>query len=501
MNKDRQSIINLSKEEFKQAGHLLIDQIEDFLHSIQDRPVTYGETPDSFRKLINQGKLPENGRSASELLQVASELLFNHSLFNGHPKFLGYITSSPAPIGMLGDLLADAVNSNCGAFILSPAATEIEKQTIQWLGEFIGLEGNYGGILVSGGNMANFTGFLAGRTAKAPADTKQAGISRDAKMLIYCSAATHTWIEKATVLFGLGTNAVRWIETDNQNRMNISKLKETIKQDIESGFQPIMIVGTAGDVSTGAVDDLQSIASVCKEFNLWFHIDGAYGLPAAVIPSYKSLFSGIQEADSIAIDPHKWLYAPLEAGCTLVKDPNTLINTFSSHPVYYNFDNQALEHTTNFYEYGLQNSRGFRALKVWLGLQQVGRNGYVSMINEDIELSKRFFELAQQENELEAVSHSLSIATIRYVPVETTTDESQQEYLNTLNTNILNTLQQEGQAFLSNAVIQGKYCLRACIVNFRTSLADLEEIINIIIETGRKEHSKASLPFTAEKKI
>jgi glutamate/tyrosine decarboxylase-like PLP-dependent enzyme len=213
------------------------------------------------------------------------------------------------------------------------------------------------------------------------------------------------------------------------------------------------------------------------------------------------MFAGIQHADSIAIDPHKWLYAPLEAGCTLVKDPNSLINTFSSHPVYYNFDNQALEHTTNFYEYGLQNSRGFRALKVWLGLQQVGRNGYASMINEDIELSKRFFELAQQENELEAVSQSLSIATIRYVPVETTADESQQEYLNTLNTNILNTLQQEGQAFLSNAVIQGKYCLRACIVNFRTSLADLEEIINIIIETGRKEHSKSSLPFTTEKKI
>jgi aromatic-L-amino-acid/L-tryptophan decarboxylase len=489
MKQDRHSLINLSKEEFKQAGHQLVDEIADFLHSLPDRPVTYGDTPENFKQLVKQDSLPEEGRSSLELLREAAALLFNHSLFNGHPKFLGYITSSPAPLGMLADLLATAVNPNVGAYILSPAATEIEKQTIQWLAQFIGLEGNYGGVLVSGGNMANFTGFLAGRTAKSAPDTKQAGISREAKMLIYCSAATHTWIEKAAVLFGLGTNAIRWIPTDEKNRMNIDNLEQKIKEDIGSGFKPIMIIGTAGDVSTGAVDDLRSLASISKQFDLWFHIDGAYGLPAAVIPSYKSLFDGIQEADSIAIDPHKWLYAPLEAGCTLVKDPNTLIHTFSSHPVYYNFDTAGAEHATNFYEFGLQNSRGFRALKVWLTLQQVGRSGYETMINEDIEISKRFFEMADAENELEAVSQSLSITTLRYVPVDTTTDENQQEFLNTLNTNILNTLQREGRVFLSNAVIEGKYCLRACMVNFRTSLADMQEIINIIIETGRKERA------------
>ncbi|HSB94160.1 MAG TPA: pyridoxal-dependent decarboxylase, partial [Flavitalea sp.] len=394
MNQERHSLINLSKEEFKQAGHQLIDEIAEFLDSLPRRPVTYGDTPEQFNQLVRAGNLPDTGRSSNELLREAAALLFNHSLFNGHPKFLGYITSSPAPLGMLADLLASAVNPNVGAYILSPAATEIEKQTIQWLAQFIGLEGNYGGVLVSGGNMANFTGFLAGRTAKSPADTRQSGISRETKLLVYCSAATHTWIEKAAVLFGLGTNAIRWIPTDHKNRMEIISLEAKIKEDIASGYRPIMVIGTAGDVSTGAVDDLRSLASICKQFDLWFHIDGAYGLPAAVVPSYRSMFDGIEEADSIAIDPHKWLYAPLEAGCTLVKDPNTLVNTFSSHPVYYNFDTAGAEHATNFYEFGLQNSRGFRALKVWLTLQQVGRNGYATMIKDDIELSKRFFEMA-----------------------------------------------------------------------------------------------------------
>lgn len=491
MTKTRETPIEISNHEFKEIGYQLIDTIADFINTIEKKPVTTGETPKQIQNLLGNDELPEKGASVASLLSNTSDILLNHSLLNGHPKFMGYITSSPAPIGMLADLLAAAVNSNVGAEILSSVATQIEKQTIKWLAEFIGVSPNYGGILVSGGNMANFTAFLAARTAKAPDHFKEDGIlNTDKRLVVYCSKTTHTWIDKAAILFGLGTKSVRWIQTDPKNKMDNDVLEQTIKNDIKAGLQPFMVVGTAGDVSTGSVDDLKGIASICKAHDLWFHIDGAYGVPAAVIPKFKALFEGIKEADSIALDPHKWLYSPLEAGCTLVKDPKHLTDAFSSNPEYYNFD-AAEEDTHNFYEYGMQNSRGFRALKVWMALQQVGKIGYVEMIGEDIALAELFFLLAKNHSELEAVTHSLSITTIRYVPSDYVQNSKEDKsYLNKLNEMLLNALQKEGEVFLSNAIINGKYCLRGCIVNFRTTKKDIEEIIEIIVRRGKEEHEK-----------
>lgn len=489
MKNCRKSPIQIEKEEFKRIGHQLIDAIAEFYDSMESRLVTRGESPQQLQKIMGIKPLPQQGSPAGELVVKAKELLFEHSLFNGHPKFHGYITSSPAPLGALADLLAAAVNPNVGANILSPMATEMEKQTIQWLAEFIGVANTCGGILVSGGNMANFTAFLAGRTAKAPKHCKGDGLSQSSeKLIVYCSKSTHTWIEKAAVLFGLGTQAIRWIPVDPNDQMNNQLLEQAIQEDLRNGLKPIMVIGTAGDVSTGAVDDLKGIAAICKKYDLWFHVDGAYGIPAAVIPELKPVFDGIEEADSIALDPHKWLYSPLEAGCTLVKDRNHLIEAFSSHPVYYNFSTSE-PLTQNYYEYGLQNSRGFRALKVWLSLQHLGRSGYVKLINEDIQLSKLLYDLAHQHPELEAVTQHLSITTLRYVPAHLAIDAAEQEpYLNKLNETLLNTLQNSGEVFLSNAVVNGKYCLRSCIVNFRTTEKDIEEIIEIIVREGRRTH-------------
>ncbi len=490
MSKLRKSSIEMNKEEFRKIGHQLIDDISDFIENIDDKPITPNEKPSQIQTILGNSSFPENGTPANELVSKTTQLLFNHSLFNGHPKFLGYITSSAAPIGALADLLAASVNPNVGAHILSPIATEIEKQTVKWLSEFIGVSPDYGGILVSGGNMANFTAFLAARTAKAPKNIKVNGIqNKTDKLTVYCSKTTHTWIEKATILFGLGTNSIRWIPTDEYNKIDTEILETTIKKDLENGCKPIMVIGTAGDVSTGVVDDLNELSIICKRYDLWFHIDGAYGIPAAVIPNLKDMFNGIKEADSIALDPHKWLYSPLEAGCTLVKNPQHLIDTYSSHPEYYNFTNQEGEMAQNYYEYGFQNSRGFRALKVWLALQQVGRSGYENLISEDIKLSKMLFELADQHSELEAVSQNLSITTFRFIALG---NANTNEYLNKLNEEIVNELQTGGEVFLSNAIIQENYCLRACIVNFRTSKKDIEEIIEIIIRVGRKAHLKLS---------
>lgn len=486
----RESPIEINKDEFKKIGYQLVDVIANFIDTINERPVTTGETPTEILNILGNSSLPIEGSSITELFIKTSDLLINHSLFNGHPKFFGYITSSPAPIGALADLLSATVNPNVGANILSPMATAIEKQTIKWLAEFIGVPSEWDGVFVSGGNMANFTAFLAARNAKSSNNLRENGLNNhNGEMTFYCSKATHTWIEKAAVLFGHGTKSIRWIPTDINNKMNIDILSKTISEDLKSGKKPFLVIGNAGDVSTGIVDNLSAISDICKKHNLWFHIDGAYGIPAIAIPKYKSLFDGFLEADSIALDPHKWLYAHLEAGCVLIKNPQHLINTYNSHPTYYNFNNENEEPTVNYYEYGFQNSRGFKALKVWMTLQQAGKNGYIKMINEDIELAELLFTEAEKNPELEAVMQNLSITNFRYIPEGFSRNEKNStEYLNALNEKLLNTLQQSGEVFLSNAVIGDMYCLRVCIVNFRTSKKDILEIVEIIVREGKKVH-------------
>ena len=249
------------------------------------------------------------------------------------------------------------------------------------------------GLLVSGGNMANFVCFLAARTAKAGQDVRKAGLGNGSpRLVVYTSAETHTWIQKAADLFGLGTDAIRWIAVDGHQRMKMADLRRQIEKDRDRGDRPFLVVGTAGSVSTGAIDPLPEIGSICREFDLWFHVDGAYGALAALIPEAPDDLRGLSEADSVAVDPHKWLYAPLEAGCVLVRRPEDLRNTFSYHPPYYRFNEDAL----NFVDYGPQNSRGFRALKVWLAMRHIGRDGYVKSIAEDMRLSRKLFDLMRR---------------------------------------------------------------------------------------------------------
>ncbi|HVU57283.1 MAG TPA: aminotransferase class V-fold PLP-dependent enzyme [Puia sp.] len=481
MLEKRNAPVGMTGAEFKQAGYRLIDRIAAFIDDIDGRPVTTNLSSAELSAIIGRNSLPENGKAPADIIQRATDVLLDHSLFNGHPRFFGYITSSAAPIGALADLLAAAVNPNVGAGILSPVATAIEKQVVKWLGEFIGVPACFDGLLVSGGNMANFTAFCTAIHVKIQGAKKEGVRGLVGKPLVYCSKATHTWIDKAASFSGIGSDAIRWIPVDEGNRMDISLLEQTLKEDSAAHHLPVMVIGTAGDVSTGAVDDLKAIRDVCKRYDCWFHVDGAYGAPAAVVPDQRSLFEGMADADSIAVDPHKWLYAPLEAGCTLVKDPNHLISTYSSHPVYYNFDSDEDPEVRNFYEYGFQNSRGFRALKVWMILQQAGRRGFMEMIATDIHLAGRLFQLASQHAELEAVSHHLSIVTFRYAPRGYPEKE-----LNKLNELLLNDLQGGGEVFLSNAMINGKYCLRVCIVNFRTSERDIDALIGIVVNGGRK---------------
>jgi aromatic-L-amino-acid/L-tryptophan decarboxylase len=478
--------IEMDADNFRALGHQLVDRIADFLDSLPTRPVTSGESPSDIREVLDSSRpLPDRGVDPAQLMDRASDLLFDHSLFNSHPRFWGYITSAAAPIGILGDLLASAVNQNTGAWFLSPIASEIESQTVRWIAELLGFPTDCGGLLVSGGNMANIACFLAARQARGGWDVRRAGLhGREAQQLrIYCSKETHTWIQKAADMSGIGTDNVRWIPTDKDLRMDIQILRNQIQADKEAGDRPFMVIGTGGSVSTGAIDNLPELAKICREEDLWFHVDGAYGAFAAMLPDSSVELRGLSEADSVAVDPHKWLYAPLEAGCALVRKPEKLREAFAYHPPYYHFGVEAI----NYLDYGPQNSRGFRALKVWLALQQVGRKGYEQMLGDDIRLAKELYELVAKQPELQAFTYSLSITTFRYIPSDLKPgSEKIEEYLNQLNTELLTRLQNSGEAYISNAVIDGKFALRACIVNFRTSLADIEALPEIVLRIGRK---------------
>jgi glutamate/tyrosine decarboxylase-like PLP-dependent enzyme len=480
----RQAPLDLAPEAFRRLGHRLVDQIADFLAELPTRPITRGDGPDAIRALLPEGPLPEEGRPDGELLDEAVKVLFERSLFNGHPRFWGYVTSSAAPLGALGELLAAAVNSNVGAFGLSPVATEIERQAVGWIAELIGYPSDAGGILVSGGNMANFVGVLAARKARLPWDVRQIGMGpRTAR--IFATREAHTWLHKAADLFGFGTDAIVWVAADAEQRMDVSDLERRIAASRSAAALPFLIVASAGTVSTGAVDPLRAIADVAEREQAWLHVDGAYGGFAAAVPDAHPELHALGRADSVAIDPHKWMYVPIEAGCTLVRDRERLREAFSFRPPYYHFDEEA-ERSTNFFEWGPQNTRGFRALKTWLALRRAGRSGYARMIGDDIALARALHETVGTHPDLEAFTQSLSITTFRYAPRDLRRGTPEVEaYLSKLNTELLSALQAGGELYLSNAVLGERFLLRACVVNFRTEQRDIAAAPEIVVRVGR----------------
>ena len=482
----RTAPLAMSRDDFRTIGHELVDRIAEHLETLPERPVTRDESPSEVRRALGGDQpLPDAGIDARLALTEATKLLFDHSLFNGHPRFFGYITSSPAPLGMLGDFLAAAVNQNVGAWKLSPVATEIEKQTVRWIAELIGFPADCGGLLVSGGNMANFVCFLAARTAKAGRDVRSAGLQR-------CTRARRVRLYGNSHLDPEGHRSFRaWNGRDPLDTGRRSPADDPVgaspadRRGPATRRPPVPGCRHRPSVSTGAVDPLPQLADICREFDLWFHVDGAYGALAARVPGAPDDLQGLSEADSVAVDPHKWLYAPLEAGCVLVRRAGDLRNGFSYRPAYYHFDDEVL----NYFDYGPQNSRGFRALKVWLGLRQAGRSGHLQMIADDMMLARHLHKLMTNHADFQALSQNLSISTFRYVPGDLRSQLGSADietYLNQLNQELLTRVEKSGEAFLSNALIGNVFALRACIVNFHTSVDDVESLPGLLSRLGKE---------------
>jgi aromatic-L-amino-acid decarboxylase len=380
------SPLEMSPEEFRTLGHHLVDVIAEYLYSLATRKRTTATrwTPEAIRARLPQGGLPEGGADPKAIIDEAAELVFDGYRRNGHPGYWGYIMGCPAPIGILGEMLAAAANANLASWHSAQVPNEIEAQSVRWLAEFLGYPTDCGGLLTSGGNMANFIGVLAARRAHAAPDMQARGLAgSNTALRLYTSRETHTWVEKAADLFGLGTDAIRWIDTDGAQRIDMTALEARIAADKAAGEQPFLVVGSAGTVSTGAVDPLPEIAALCRRHGLWFHVDGAYGAPAAASALTPAALKGLAQADSLAVDAHKWLCVPIEAGCALVRDRANLRATFAHHPPYYFYPDVGGD-VVHYHEHGPQNSRAFRALKLWLTLRHVGRTAYVEMIAPSI---------------------------------------------------------------------------------------------------------------------
>lgn len=483
-NPDQPSPFDMNPAEFRQVGHQLVDQIADFLEGLPTFQSSHNLMPEEATALLPTDTLPEHGTDPSRLLQETVPLLFNNMRVNAHPRSWGYIIGSPSPMGILGDFLASAANPNLAAWDSAPVATEIELQTVSWIAQMIGYPGTSpsecGGLFVSGGNMANMIGFLAARRRAGGPDIRQDGNPDQGKLVAYATRETHTWVEKIADLCGIGIGAIHWIATDTERRMDTNDLRRQISTDREAGLKPFIIVATAGSVSFGAVDPLPEIAAISREHNLWFHVDGAYGGFAAAAGNVPEDVYGLREADSVAIDAHKWMYAPLEAGLALVRDRQALLDAFSFDPPYYHHrDKTSVVH---FFRYGVQNSRNFRALKAWLILRYAGRKAYVEAVERNIELAGTMKQALEAHPCFEVTSHNLSIVTFRYVPQSGLPEnpEERETRLNDLNAAVLTKVQFGGKAHISNAIDNGRFLLRACITNFRTSEEDVRMLPDIV---------------------
>src|SRR6266511_4946333 len=432
-----------------------------------------------------RGEPPEPVRDLDWGADQARQVVFDWSMYPGHPRFMAYISGAGTVPGGPADLLVAGLNMNAGGWRLAPSATEIELALIRWFAEQVGLPASAGGLMVSGGAMANFVALKAARDVKAPWDVRNQGVSAGPPLRLYASDEVHVVTDRAADMLGLGIDAVRKVPVDGAYRGRTDLLRKEIEEDRGAGFHPIAVVATAGTVATGAIDPLDQIANLCEGLGLWFHVDAAYGDPAVLAEDLRLQFVGIERADSIAFDPHKWLYTPHSGGCVLVRDSSVLVMSFAAPASYVYEDKELSGHGIDLGMLGPQVSRGFQAFKVWVSLLAHGRKAYARRIAHDAELARYMGARVEARPEFElATPVSLSICCFRYVPPGLGESSDRDEYLNQLNQRLMTEIQLDGRAFLSNAVLDGRFVLRACIVNFRTEADDVDALLDVAAELG-----------------
>lgn len=456
----------------------------DLYGSLRGRRVFNSHEQKSVNALFNK-PMPLKGMDPEKLLEEEIPKIFHHSTLSISPRFLAYVLGGGTQIGIIADQLSAAINQNLGKWHIAPAATEIERTVIQWIAEFVSYRKDAGGVLLSGGSEANLVCLRVARDHKMP-DVKQNGFYGKTPHTICASVETHSCVDKSVEMLGLGKSNFRKIPVTSEFTIQLDALEEQIKKDLADGFTPFCVIGNAGTVNSGAVDPLDGLARIAEKFGLWFHIDGAYGAPAASVPSKKKLFRGLEKADSLALDPHKWLQVPFESGCALIRNWSDLKNSFSNLPSYLKAQSDSDERW-DWTQYNFQLTRNFKALKVWMQFQVYGATKLTQVIEDNIALVEHLVRLIQESDDFELMTPSpLSAVCFRYKPNRSATTDSDENFYDDLNNRILLEIERHGEFFVTGTKINGRTALRVCCVNHRTTATDISELIECIRGTGER---------------
>jgi glutamate/tyrosine decarboxylase-like PLP-dependent enzyme len=460
-------------------GHRMVDDLMTYLESVRERPV-WQPIPEEVRTQLRQ-PLPTEPQGAEQAYQDFFRYVLPYPTGNIHPRFWGWVQGGGSPFGMLAEMLAAGMNPN--VFGGDQGPVHVESQVIDWCKQMLGYPAEASGLLVSGGSMANLVGLTVARNAAAGFDVGRHGLRASPKPLtLYSSREVHNSAQRSIELLGLGHDALRKLPVNADFQIDIAALKAAIAEDRARGCQPIGIIGNAGTVNTGAIDDLHQLAAVCRSEKLWFHVDGAFGALAALSPRLRPMLGGMEHADSLAFDLHKWMYMPYEVGCVLVRQADKHHQTFLTGASYVTHAKRGLAaDSTWFSEYGVQLSRGFRALKVWLLLKEHGIKKYARLIEQNVEQARYLAELITAAPELELLAPvPLNIVCFRFVDKRLSEPQ-----LNELNQEILMQLHESGVAVPSYTVLDGKYAIRVAITNHRSRREDFDILVRKVLEIGR----------------
>jgi aromatic-L-amino-acid/L-tryptophan decarboxylase len=458
--------IELSAADRERLSRLAVDWVLQYFQAQATLPVYPSISANQLSSLLS-GPLPVEPQDPVNVMADFARVAAA-GRHNGHPRLFGYVQSSASFAGVVGDLLASAINQNVTSWRSAPAATTIEHQVIEWLKLMVGFDPGGEGVLLSGGSFANFAGLAAALRASTEVDLNQHGVAAlPGRPRLYTSDMTHMSMPKAAAMLGLGKDAMVRVPVDSQLRMDPAALRRQIEDDRNAGFHAVCVVATAGDVNTGAIDPLDAIADVCAGAGVWLHVDGSYGALAAQSPHVGGAMTGIGRADSMSLDPHKWLYAPLDVGCLLVKNAAALRRTFSEGAGYIDVVADGEMSEFAYWDHGPELSRRFRALKIWFLLKIHGARAIQQAIDDNIAVATHLAGLIDASADFERVAPApLSIVCFRFRNGD-----------DAFNKRLMVEVQRDGDSYLSNATIDGRFALRACIVNFRTRLEDAETLL------------------------
>ena len=482
---------DLTPEQFQALGYRVVDAIADHLRTIRDVPVFPGRSPDEVARLFEE-PLPERGQDPARILDEWDEKILPNTTHNGSPRYFGFVMGSGTPMGILAEALAASVNMNTGGWKPAPSATEIERRTLAWIAELIGYDPACGGLLVSGGTMANVTALHTALRNTAPYDTTPRGLqdeARTGRFRVYASDHEgHVSLVRAVDLMNLGREALRRVPSHDDLTLDVDALRRMLDEDLARGDLPFCVVAQAGSINVGAIDPLDAIADVCAEYGLWLHADGACGAVGAMLPELRPHYAGLARADSVSLDPHKWLYIAYECGCVLFRDPETQRRAFTMQASYLQGILPDRYRGHDFYELGPQMSRGFRALKLWMSLKHYGAEGYRTLLRQNIRCAAHLDALVRADPDFEALHRPvLNFYCFRFVPARLRDEaDAHAATLDRLNQEITDAIRASGLAFVMTSQLRGRTVLRLSVCSHRTTLGDIERVFDALRRLGHR---------------